>query len=98
MFFAPASSALSTSSRTTEAGRSTTSPAAIWLISSSGSSRMTRGAVTSGRDKSISGIIVSPRASQSRRDNARPMDLLHFLLDFILHVDQHLADVQDEVE
>ena len=39
---APASSALSTSSRTTEAGRSTTSPAAIWLISSSGSSRMGR--------------------------------------------------------
>jgi hypothetical protein len=31
---------LSTSSRTTEAGRSTTSPAAIWLTSSSGSSRM----------------------------------------------------------
>ena len=39
---APASSALSTSSRTTEAGRSTTSPAAIWLTSSSGSSRMAR--------------------------------------------------------
>jgi hypothetical protein len=39
---APASSALSTSSRTTEAGRSTTSPAAIWLISSSGRSRMGR--------------------------------------------------------
>jgi hypothetical protein len=41
---APASSALSTSSRTTEAGRSTTSPAAIWLISSSGSSGWRRGA------------------------------------------------------
>ena len=39
---APASSALSSSSRTTEAGRSTTSPAAIWLISSSGSSRIGR--------------------------------------------------------
>jgi hypothetical protein len=39
---APASSALSTSSRTTEAGRSTTSPAAIWLTSSSGSSRIGR--------------------------------------------------------
>lgn len=37
-----ASSALSTSSRTTEAGRSTTSPAAIWLISSPGSSRIGR--------------------------------------------------------
>ena len=35
---APASRALSTSSRTTEAGRSTTSPAAIWLMSSSGRS------------------------------------------------------------
>ena len=42
IWVAPASSALSTSSRTTEAGRSTTSPAAIWLISSSGSSRMGR--------------------------------------------------------
>ena len=40
---APASRALSTSSRTTDAGRSTTSPAAIWLISSSGSSRIGRG-------------------------------------------------------
>jgi len=40
---APASSALSTSSRTTDAGRSTTSPAAIWLTSSSGSSRIGRG-------------------------------------------------------
>ena len=39
---APASSALSTSSRTTEAGRSTTSPAAIWLMSSSGRSWMRR--------------------------------------------------------
>ena len=42
MLRAPASMALSTNSRTTEAGRSTTSPAAIWLISSSGSSRMGR--------------------------------------------------------
>ena len=42
---APASNALSTSSRTTDAGRSTTSPAAIWLISSSGSSRIRRGGV-----------------------------------------------------
>ena len=39
---APESRALSTSSRTTEAGRSTTSPAAIWLMSSSGRSRMGR--------------------------------------------------------
>ncbi|MDT4849476.1 hypothetical protein FQZ97_835990 [compost metagenome] len=42
IWVAPASNALSTSSRTTEAGRSTTSPAAIWLISSSGSSRIGR--------------------------------------------------------
>ena len=42
MSVAPASRALSSNSRTTEAGRSTTSPAAIWLISSSGSSRMSR--------------------------------------------------------
>jgi hypothetical protein len=34
---APASSAFSTSSLTTEAGRSTTSPAAIWLARSEGS-------------------------------------------------------------
>jgi hypothetical protein len=40
---APASSAFSTSSFTTEAGRSTTSPAAIWSISAS-SRRRTRGA------------------------------------------------------
>mmetsp|Transcript_65226 Transcript_65226/g.154022 ORF Transcript_65226/g.154022 Transcript_65226/m.154022 type:complete len:278 (-) Transcript_65226:3802-4635(-) len=60
MLRAPASSALSTSSRTTEAGRSTTSPAAIWLISSSGSSRMTRGGAGSGRGTSIGRIIVSP--------------------------------------
>ena len=37
---APASIAFSTSSLTTEAGRSTTSPAAIWLARSSGSLRM----------------------------------------------------------
>ena len=43
MSVAPASKALSTNSRTTEAGRSTTSPAAIWLMSSSGSSRIARG-------------------------------------------------------
>ena len=42
IYVAPASSALSTSSRTTEAGRSTTSPAAIWLMSSSGSSQVGR--------------------------------------------------------
>ena len=46
---APASSALSTSSRTTEAGRSTTSPAAIWLINSSGSSRIGRRSAGEGR-------------------------------------------------
>ena len=42
IWVAPASRALSTSSRTAEAGRSTTSPAAIWLMSSSGRSRMGR--------------------------------------------------------
>jgi hypothetical protein len=36
----PASIAFSTSSFTTEAGRCTTSPAAIWLASASGSRRM----------------------------------------------------------
>ena len=40
IWLAPASKALSSNSRTTEAGRSTTSPAAIWLINSSGSSRI----------------------------------------------------------
>ncbi len=39
---APASIAFSSSSRTTEAGRSTTSPAAIWLIRRSGSSAIGR--------------------------------------------------------
>ncbi len=38
--FAPASRAFSSSSLSTEAGRSTTSPAAIWLISRSGRTRM----------------------------------------------------------
>ena len=40
MWVAPASSALSSSSRTTAAGRSITSPAAIWLMSVSGSGWM----------------------------------------------------------
>src|SRR5436853_3800749 len=40
MVVAPASSAFSTSSFTTDAGRSTTSPAAIWFASTSGSTRM----------------------------------------------------------
>jgi hypothetical protein len=37
---APASSAFSTSSRTTDAGRSTTSPAAIWAATVASSTRM----------------------------------------------------------
>ena len=40
MRLAPASSAFSSSSFTTEAGRSTTSPAAIWLATWSGRMRM----------------------------------------------------------
>jgi hypothetical protein len=47
MRLAAASSELSTSSRTTEAGRSTTSPAAIWLINSPGNSRIGRRATLS---------------------------------------------------
>ena len=43
-WLAPASSAFSTSSLTTDAGRSMTSPAAIWLRTTSGRSAM-RGAV-----------------------------------------------------
>jgi hypothetical protein len=43
---APASIALSSSSRTTEAGRSTTSPAAIWLTRRSGSSAIGRAGAT----------------------------------------------------
>ncbi|SIT36112.1 conserved hypothetical protein [Paraburkholderia piptadeniae] len=42
--FAPASSAFSSTSLTTDAGRSTTSPAAIWLISWSGSGWIARNA------------------------------------------------------
>ena len=49
---APASSAFSTSSLTTEAGRSTTSPAAIWLTSRSGSAAMRRGGGAGGSDRS----------------------------------------------
>src|SRR5436190_14427110 len=40
MLVAPASRLFSSNSFSTEAGRSTTSPAAIWLTSSSGSTRM----------------------------------------------------------
>jgi hypothetical protein len=40
-----ASSAFSTSSLTTDAGRSTTSPAAIWLASFSGRTWMRRGMI-----------------------------------------------------
>ena len=40
---APASSAFSTSSFTTDAGRSTTSPAAIWSATASGRMAMRRG-------------------------------------------------------
>ena len=53
---APASIALSSSSRTTDAGRSTTSPAAIWLISSLGSSRI--GRRTRGSSTAFIGRIV----------------------------------------
>ena len=43
--WAPASMEFSTSSFTTEAGRSTTSPAAIWFATASGSMAMRGGAV-----------------------------------------------------
>jgi hypothetical protein len=58
---APASSALSISSRSTEAGRSTTSPAAIWLISSPGSSRI--GRRVAGCSTAFIAAIVGRRAA-----------------------------------
>ena len=65
---APASSALSTSSRTTEAGRSTTSPAAIWLISSSGRSWMAR-RCGAGAKEVIDLIVCSLPCRCGRRHN-----------------------------
>src|SRR5450830_533034 len=73
---APASSALSTNSRTTEAGRSTTSPAAIWLISASGSSRIGR---RGEGDRAAFTALLS-----------NPMEIITFAFDFILHVDKYL--------
>ena len=66
IWLAPASSALSSSSRTTEAGRSITSPAAIWLISSSGSSRIGRrgagmGAIVESAPRPPPGLRWTPR-------------------------------------
>ena len=84
---------MSTSSRTTEAGRSTTSPAAIWLTSSSGSSRIGR---RGGADDlwHVRHCAAAPvqGVRQAGRDNAARMDIVHFLIDFILHVDVHLAN------
>ena len=56
----PASMAFSRSSLSTEEGRSTTSPAAIWLIRWSGRARMIgcAGCVGCGLERLISGIIV----------------------------------------
>src|SRR5262249_21703968 len=83
---APASRALSTSSRTTEAGRSTTSPAAIWLINSSGSSRMGRRVGTGeegrggGEGLELTGGTQGPRsgvgARRSRRREGAPRRLV----------------------
>ena len=89
---------MSTSSRTTEAGRSTTSPAAIWLISSSGSSRIgRRGAGGTGRRSRRGCRCARPGiarqgapADTAAPDNRAPWKSSHFLVDFILHVDKHL--------
>ena len=76
IWVAPASRALSTSSRTTEAGRSTTSPAAIWLMSSSGRSWMARRGAA-GAKAVIDRIVCSPFGALrqevfgSRRDQRR---------------------------
>ena len=76
-----ASSALSTNSRTTEAGRSTTSPAAIWLTKASSSARIARlGGVVSGAfTVNVSGdqvvfaryiqAVAAPRISSRRVSN-----------------------------
>src|SRR5215208_5097680 len=56
---APASMAFSTSSFTTEAGRSTTSPAAIWLASSAGRSVM----------RPTSDPAPAPEEGQHQRDD-----------------------------
>src|SRR5690606_38042704 len=105
---APASIAFSSSSLTTEAGRSTTSPAAIWLTSMSGSGAIGRRAAEA---LCIGRIIVAapmrgfrravPRAppcgeSHRPRGTARvsclPMDWAT-LIDIFLHLDKHLEAV-----
>ena len=73
---APASSAFSTSSFTTEAGRSTTSPAAIWFTSSPGRIRI--GAITPNPR-------MPPQATVSRASGTSPKfppTLLKFLDSF----------------
>ena len=56
---APASMAFSRISLSTEAGLSITSPAAIWLISRSGSARMERRSVMGGSGVAIGRILAS---------------------------------------
>jgi hypothetical protein len=64
---APASSAFSSNSLTTEAGRSTTSPAAIWLISRSGRGWMAR----NGRRAGATGWLVASTGGSENSDMAK---------------------------
>ena len=74
---APASRLFSSSSFSAAAGRSTTSPAAIWLISRSGSGRIAfivraaGGAPSARRCRRRSPFSVATRASTSRRMSSR---------------------------
>jgi membrane-associated protein len=76
----PASRLFSSSSLRTEAGLSTTSPAAIWLISRSGR-RVIVG---------MAGLYlgVKLRLSKARRTH---MEFLTQFIDIVLHLDKHLA-------
>src|SRR3954464_13428183 len=74
---APASTLFSSSSFSTEAGRSTTSPAAIWLTRSSGSTRM-----AARRAERIS--------DTARVYRIEGMEILLWFWDLVVHLDKHL--------
>src|SRR5581483_11748693 len=86
---APASIAFSTSSLTTEAGRSTTSPAAIWLARSSGR-RWTLAMARSPR-----GLDPAPRAREADRHGQEPVEAVAQRLHVVGDADEMIVDVAE---
>jgi membrane-associated protein len=88
----PASRLFSSNSFSTDAGRSTTSPAAIWLISRSGSSRMTDiGRFGKKKADPILRAATCIRYHPGSKPVTKPMELLATFIDIMLHLDKHLA-------